>query len=310
MKKSLVLGSTGSMGNALVEALSKRNIPTIALGRSLPKLEEYKKNWDPSVELMVGDAMNKSDIREAISKADYIFHSINIPYQEWQKNLKNLLLNILEECRNQNKPFIYVDNIYSYGRQIQRTAETANKQPHTKKGKLRLQLLQEIENSGVQYLIAHFPDFYGPKAGSTLLQYTFEQVLKKNSGGFIGDLNTPREFIYVKDGAEALVELAFRDDTYGEAWNIPGAGTITGKEIQQILSSHLGRDIKLSTIRKWMIKGLGIFNPFMKEFVEMMYLNETPVILDGSKYESRIGKVPMTPYNIGIKETLMDMARQ
>lgn len=308
MKNALVLGATGSMGNAIVNALRERNISTIAFGRSLQKLEEYKKDWDPEVELFVGDAYKKEDIREAVSKADYIFHSVNIPYQEWQQKLRPLLMNILEECRNQNKPFIYVDNIYSYGRQTGKTTESAVKQPHTKKGKLRLHLLKEIENSGVTYLIAHFPDFYGPKAGSTLLQYTFEGVLKKYSGGFIGDLNIPREYIFVKDGANALVELSLRENTYGETWNIPGSGTITGKEIQAILSTHFGREIKFSRIHKWMIQGLGIFNPFMKEYVEMMYLNETPVVLDGTKYKERIGAIPMTPYEIGIKETLTSMA--
>ncbi|MFB6469490.1 NAD-dependent epimerase/dehydratase family protein [Cytobacillus sp. Hz8] len=309
MKKALVLGATGSMGNALVNALTRRNIPTIAFSRSLNKLEEYKKDWNPSVELFAGDALKKTDIEKAIANADYIFHAINVPYQDWQDQLKPLLLNILHECRKQNKPFIYVDNIYSYGRQLQKTTELAIKQPHTKKGKLRLQLLKEIEASGVSYLIAHFPDFYGPKAGNTLLQYTFEQVLKKKSGGFIGDLTIPREFIYVKDGAEALVDLAMHEGAYGETWNIPGAGTITGREIQQILSEYFGCDIRLSRIHKWMIQAIGLFQPFMREYVEMMYLNETPVILDGIKFETRIGQISKTPYELGIKETLNEMRK-
>jgi hypothetical protein len=56
-----------------------------------------------------------------------------------------------------------------------------------------------------------------------------------------------------------------------------------------------------------MIQLVGLFDPFMREYAEMMYLNEKPVVLDGSKYERLIGPVPRTPYEIGIRETLKQM---
>ena len=42
----------------------------------------------------------------------------------------------------------------------------------------------------------------------------------------------------------------------------------------------------------------------MKEVVEIMYLTEETFILNGEKYEKRIGKIPATPYQEGLKETL------
>lgn len=309
MKKALVLGATGGMGYSLVEELVSRKIETIAFGRSAQKLQAYSKEWGALVETMAGDVLNKTQLKEAISKADLVFHSINIPYQDWNPTLLTILTNILEECRTQDKSFIYVDNIYAYGRQSEKVSEQAIKNPHTKKGNYRLLLQKEIENSQVPYLIAHFPDFYGPKAESTLLQYTFEQILKKNKGGYVGDTNLDREFIYIKDGAKALIELALRDDTYHEIWNIPGAGTITGEKIREIASQHLKKDVKFSTIHSWMIGALGIINPFMREYYEMTYLNKTPVILSGSKYEQRIGPVPQTPYEVGIKANLDELAK-
>ncbi|MFE8701429.1 SDR family NAD(P)-dependent oxidoreductase [Cytobacillus sp. FJAT-54145] len=310
MKKALVLGASGGMGFALVEELVSRNIPTIAFARSQKKLEEFKYEWGPLAEIYAGDVMNSSHLKEAISKADYVFHSLNIPYEKWDPTLFTMLQNILNECQNQNKPFIYVDNIYAYGRQARKVTEEAEKNPHTKKGKFRLKLQKEIEQSGVPYIIAHFPDFYGPKAESTLLQYTFEQCLKKNSAGFVGYTTIQKEFIYTKDGAKALVELALRDYTYNQTWNIAGAGTITGEEVVKIASKHLNKDIKVIPIHKWMIRLLGIFNPSMKEVVEMMYLNEVPVILDSSKYEREVGPLPKTPYEIGIVENLHELSKE
>ncbi|RAK18189.1 nucleoside-diphosphate-sugar epimerase [Anoxybacillus vitaminiphilus] len=307
MKTAIVFGATGGMGNALVEALVKRGISVIAFARSEHVLLEKQKNWGALAIPMVGDAMKQEDVKEAVRKADLIFHSINIPYQHWEPNLKIILSNILESCRIENKPFIYVDNIYSYGIQEHKTTESARKNPHTKKGKLRFKLLEQIEQSGVQYLVAHFPDFYGPNAGNTLLHFTFQQMLKKNTVFYVGDTSIQREFIYIKDGAEALVELSLREDSFGQTWNIPGAGTISGQEIAKIAGEYLKKEIRIKPIYKWMIQLVGLFDPFMREYAEMMYLNEKPVILDGSKYERLIGPIPRTPYKIGIKETLKQM---
>jgi nucleoside-diphosphate-sugar epimerase len=231
---------------------------------------------------MAGDAMKPEDVRKAVSKADLVFHAINIPYQHWDPNLMLILSNLLEACRMENKPFIYVDNIYSYGMQTHKVTESAPKNPHTKKGKLRLKLLEQIEQSGVRYLIAHFPDFYGPNAENTLLRFTFQQMLKKKTVFYVGNISIQREFIYIKDGAEALVELSLREDAFGQAWNIPGAGTISGKEIAKIAGEYLKKEIRVKPIYKWMIQLVGLFDPFMREYAEMMYLNEKPVVLDGS----------------------------
>ncbi|MFD2444884.1 SDR family NAD(P)-dependent oxidoreductase [Bacillus sp. CGMCC 1.16607] len=310
MKKALVLGASGGMGYSLVEELVSRNIETIAFARTKGKLEKYEKEWGPLAKIMVGDVLNHAQLKEAISKVDVVFHAISIPYQNWDPSLFNILSLILQECKLQKKSLIYVDNIYAYGVQRQKVNELTTKNPHTKKGKIRLNLQQQIENSGVPYVIAHFPDFYGPKAENTALQYTFEQIVKKNSGGFVGNPNLQREFIYIKDAAKALVELSLHDDAYGEIWTIPGAGTISGKEIGEIASKYLSKEIKLNQVHNWMIKALGIFNPFMREYYEMLYLNENPVILDGTKYENRIGALPKTPFTIGIRNNLEEIAKQ
>ena len=53
-----------------------------------------------------------------------------------------------------------------------------------------------------------------------------------------------------------------------------------------------------------MIRFLGVFSPFMKEYKEMFYLNEEPVVLSGEKYEREIGPVPKTPYKEGLEKTI------
>ena len=56
-----------------------------------------------------------------------------------------------------------------------------------------------------------------------------------------------------------------------------------------------------------MIQFIGLFDKQMKEFVEMLYLTEKPVVLSGEKYEKCIGELPKTSYYDGLKETIMYM---
>ncbi|WP_232311208.1 SDR family NAD(P)-dependent oxidoreductase [Robertmurraya korlensis] len=309
MKKALVLGATGGMGFALVEELVSRGIETTAFARSSEKLVAYKQEWGHLAKTLVGDVMNEQSLSEAVKSVDLVFHSINIPYEKWNPALFRILEAILIQCKSHKKPIIYVDNIYSYGRQSNPVSEDTPRDPHTKKGNIRLQLQNQIQTSTVPYIIAHFPDFYGPKAESTILQYTFKQMLKKQSAGFVGHTKLPREFIYTKDGAKALVELALREDCYNQSWNISGAGTISGEEIAAIASRFLDKPLKVKPIGRRMIAALGLFNPSMREVTEMMYLNETPVILDSSKYEALIGPLPRTPYHVGVVENLKELAK-
>ncbi len=53
-----------------------------------------------------------------------------------------------------------------------------------------------------------------------------------------------------------------------------------------------------------MLRLAGFFNPLMREFPEMLYLTETPVLLDDSKLIARLGRVHKTPYDEAIRKTL------
>lgn len=100
---------------------------------------------------------------------------MGLPYSDWVKKFPPLLTNILLVAERVNAKLVHMDNVYSYGRgEGVKVSEDFPKQPHTKKGNVRLQLESTIKASNVQYLIAHLPDFYGPHAESTLLHQAFQ----------------------------------------------------------------------------------------------------------------------------------------
>ena len=53
-----------------------------------------------------------------------------------------------------------------------------------------------------------------------------------------------------------------------------------------------------------MLRLLGLFNPIMRELVEMHYLLTNPVLLDDSALRELLGPVHKTPYIEGMRLTL------
>ena len=304
MKKALVLGASGGMGYSIVKELSSRGISVTAFARTKGKLEKLF-GEDPNVTILAGDIFQIEDLLKAAQDVEVIFQSANIPYSEWKEKLPLLMGNIVSVAKQQSVKLAIVDNIYAYGRSKREKVREADvKNPHTKKGKIRLQIETIIKNSGVPAVIAHFPDFYGPNAKNTILHYTLQNIVKDKKARFVGDQRIAREFIFTPDGAKALVQLALREEAYGQNWNIPGYGVITGEDLVKTIREITHYSKGVSTITKGMIQFLGLFSANMREVVEMFYLNEEPVVLDGEKYERMIGPVPRTSYTEGLRKTI------
>ncbi|MBC6971719.1 SDR family NAD(P)-dependent oxidoreductase [Bacillus sp. Xin] len=310
MKKALVLGASGAMGYAITKELCTLGIDVVAFARKREKLETLFRE-EENIQIVAGDVFKQANIMEAAKGVDVIFHAVNIPYTDWGTKQPELLKNILETTKCQGAKLAMVDNIYAYGKQGRgKVTEEALKNPHTKKGRIRLQLELMAKQAEVPVLIAHFPDFYGPNAESTLVHHTLQGVLANKISSFVGDKKLAREYIFTPDGAKAIVELALRDDAYGQNWNIPGSGVITGEEMIRHIRELTGYTKPIMTVKKRMIGMIGLFDKQMKEFVEMLYLTEEPVVLSGEKYERYIGKVPKTSYREGLKETISFLERE
>lgn len=304
MKKALVLGASGGMGYSIVKELSSRGIEVRAFARTKSKLDKLFQD-EENVTTFQGDIFQVQDIKDAAKGVDVIFQAANIPYPEWEEKLEMFMGNILEAAKVSGASLAIVDNIYAYGRSGGRKVqEDFPKNPHTIKGRIRLNVEALVKNSDVKALIAHFPDFYGPNAENSILHFTLQGVVKNKRAMFVGNQKIKREFIFTPDGAKAIVNLALNENAYGQNWNIPGIGVISGKELVKIIRDMDNYEKGVSTITKNMIRFLGIFDPFMREVVEMFYLNEEPVVLDGTKYEQFIGELPRTSYREGLRQTL------
>ncbi|WP_334073361.1 MULTISPECIES: SDR family NAD(P)-dependent oxidoreductase [Paenibacillus] len=316
MKKAIVLGATGGVGHPLTVELVKRGVETIAFGRSMDKLKKLADEIGHNrlLRLYAGDAFHPEDIVKAAEGADVIFHSANIPYHEMETRLLPLGEAVMQAAERLGTKVVVVDGIYPYGRRtVEKATEDHPKTPHTRKGKTRLAYEKMILSSRwkkARPLIVRLPDYYGPSAQASYLSLTMQAIAAGKGTAFIGNMKVPREYVYLPDAANMIVNIAERDSSYGQNWHIPGPGLLSGHELVRIAQQASGRKKTVIPMGKVSLTMAGWFNPVMKEVVEMLYLTEEPFVLSGEKYERHIGPLIWTPHEKAIRDTIVKLQEE
>ena len=307
MENVAIFGAAGAIGRAVGAELERRGIPFRAVGRSRRKL-------DQAFGKMANAEVFPADLREARSAGaaargvDTIIYCVGLPYPSHQ--LHPVLMRTTLEAAKLVKVsrLVLPSSVYSYGvPRASSVAETHPREPHTRKGKYRKEqedlLMAAHAAGGPRGMIVRLPDFYGPHADLGLANPIFRAALAGKTANWVGPDNTPHEFVYVPDTGAVIVDLASRVECYGEAWNFGGAGTINTMDFITRIYRAVGRAPKYRAAGAGLLKMLGLFNPAIREVVEMLYLQETPVILDDRKLLAKL-PVHKTPYDDGIRQTL------
>lgn len=307
MQSVAIFGAAGAIGRAVGSELERRGVRFRVVGRSREKLElAYGKM--AHAEIFPADLSEARSAGAAARGVDTIIYCVGLPYPS--HNLHPVLMRTTVEAAKlvRVSRLVLPSSVYSYGvPRTSRVPETHARDPHTRKGKYRKEqedIVMEAHAEGaVQGLIVRLPDFYGPHADIGLANPVFRAALGGKTANWVGPENTPHEFVYVPDTGPVIVDLASRADCYGEAWNFGGAATINTMDFITRIYRAVGRAPKYRTVGAGMLKILGWFNPTMREVVEMLYLQETPVILDDCKLLAKL-PVHKTPYDEGIRQTL------
>lgn len=168
-------------------------------------------------------------------------------------------------------------------------------------------VLEAHGRNGLQTSILRLSDFYGPHVESSLLHGVFQAAIDGSRANMIGPIDTPHEFVFVPDVGPVVAALVDEPRAYGRTWNFAGAGVTTQQEMVERIFTQAGRPPKIRVAGPLMVRALGLFNPLMRELVEMHYLHTTPVLMDDSALRGLLGEVRKTPYEEGIRETLESM---
>jgi len=307
MENVAIFGAAGAIGRAVGAELQRRGIRFRVVGRSRPNLEQAFGKM-ANAEVFPADLSEARSAGAAARGVDTIIYCVGLPYPSHQ--LHPVLMRTTLEAAKLVKVsrLVLPSSVYSYGvPRASSVAETHPREPHTRKGKYRKEqedlLMAAHAEGGPQGMIVRLPDFYGPHADLGLANPIFRAALAGKTANWAGPDNTPHEFVYVPDTGPVIVDLASRAECYGEAWNFGGAGTINTMDFITRIYRAVGRAPKYRAAGAGLLKVLGWFNPTIREVVEMLYLQETPVILDDSKLMAKL-PVHKTSYDDGIRQTL------
>jgi nucleoside-diphosphate-sugar epimerase len=302
-----MIGASGSIGSSVADTLRSLGRPYRVVGRDRTQLDKSFAN-DSLAEIVRWDPNDAASVRAACRGVDTLIYLVGVPYDKF--NLHPLLMQktldgaIVEQV----KRVVLIGTVYPYGRpRSAMVSEEHHREPHTYKGKMRKAqediLLKAHEEGKIQGTILRLPDFYGPGVAASFLHSLFQAATKGGTADMIGPIDVPHEFVYVPDVGPVVLAVAKTSSAYGRWWNFAGAGSITQRQIAAQVFEMAGRKPKLRIAGKTMLRIVGMFQPFVRELVEMHYLLTTPVLMDDGALHRLLGDVRKTSYADGIRAT-------
>jgi nucleoside-diphosphate-sugar epimerase len=310
--KYVLFGAGGAVGKALAPELAGVNTNFRVVGQSAERLIRDFGMYRPLVEFHAADLSDPKAAAAAAEGADTAFYLVGVPYPQFEKHPKLTEIALEAAAKAGIRRFVHVGTVYPYGKPLrERVDELQARNPHTFKGRMRKEqedlVMAADGKNGMRTAILRAPDFYGPTAELSFVRAIFDAALKGGTANVIGPIDTPHEFIYVPDLAAGLLALSEKDEAYGHAWNIGGPELITTRHFAELVFAAAQRRPRLRAANKTMLRLLGIFNPLLREVVEMHYLWTTPVALDDTRLRQLLPNLRKTSYKEGIEATLRAM---
>lgn len=302
----VVLGAGGSIGNAVARRAGFAGHRVRAVVRN----PEARLGLPPTVEVRAGDLLDAEGVVKACEGADVIVHAANAPYPRWPRLVPRMAENALRAAEATGALLAFPGNVYVYGHPRTRpVAEDHPMEPHTAKGRIRLDIerkyLEAHRDGRVRVVIPRYPDFYGPNVMNELIRPIFEGAFRDEPCVWPIDADLPHEFILIDDAAAGMLALIQTPAVHGRAVHVPGPGVITPREFIRLAYEAGGHDPIVRVAGRTAMRLYGLFNSTVRSAIEMAYLFDEPVILDGSLYRSLIGSPhPATPYAEGVARTV------
>lgn len=298
----VVLGATGGVGQAIVQALAAQGATVRAVNRSGRPIE------GAAAGVVAADLMNRESTLAACQDASVIYHSAGLPYQQWATSFPVMLENIIAAASATGATLVYTDNCYMYSPTSQPLTEESPQQPITRKGKLRKQLAETIlaahADGRIRAAIGRASDFYGPGVLSSAVgQQLFAALVRSKRVPWLGKSDVPHALSYVEDFANGLITLGSHEQAWGQVWHIPAAPALTGAQFIALAGEVAGVKARLLPVSGGVMRILGLTNPVLRESVEMLYEFTEPYLFDGSKYTRAFGGTP-TPHREALQRTV------
>ena len=299
-----VIFGTGAVGMSVMDALVKRGRRRIRMvnrsGRaSVPE----------GVEVLGGDATDEAFARGASEGASVVYFALNPPYDKWPELFPPLQAGVLEGAASAGAKLVAMENLYMYGPTDGRPlTEGLPYAPNTRKGAVRARMSEELmeahQSGKVRVAIGRASDYFGPRVlVSAAGEQVFRRAVEGKSAQVAGDPDQPHTYTYVPDIGKGLVILGEREEALGQAWHLPSPETLTTRQFVEMIFEEVGKPARIQAAPKILLRAMGLFNPGIRETIEMLYEFEEPFVVDHSKFEEAFGE-QATPLRESIQRSV------
>jgi nucleoside-diphosphate-sugar epimerase len=299
-----VIFGTGPLGRSVAKELVEHGKQVRMVNRS-GKADGLPKN----VEVVAGDAYSLEFTRRVTEHAEVVYQCAQPEYHQWTEKFPALQQSILESTASNKAKLVIADNLYMYGDPNGQTiSEASPEKAHTKKGNLRKLMAEkalEAHRTGKLQVALSRPSHYFGPGYDIAANFMFLPALKGKSLQLLGKTDAPHSFSYVPDAGRAMAILGTSEQSWGQVWIPPVMPAMTQREFAEKIWQAAGQQgkAKITSLNKWMLRMVGLFNPASRETVEMLYEFEKPYIVDSSKFEKTFN-VKATPLDETIERTL------
>jgi nucleoside-diphosphate-sugar epimerase len=166
-------------------------------------------------------------------------------------------------------------------------------------------LLAMHRQGRVRVVIGRASNYYGPGGlASVTGARLFRAAVAGRTVRWIGRLDQPHTLSYLEDVAAGLATLGDDDRADGQAWHLPAAEPLTGRQFLELVVAASGGRSRIATNSAAMTRLAGVFVPMIREVGEVLYEFQAPYVVDWSKFQRTFGPYTPTPHAEAVAQTV------
>jgi len=289
-----VLFGAGQVGHALAGLL-------LHAGKRVRIAKRSTAGAPQGAEVIQGDATDPVFCAQAAQGAATVYHCMNPPYNArlWAELVPHWLDNLIAAAGRAGARIVVLDSVYMLGRPGGRPLDDDTPlNPCSRKGEIRARATERLfeahRRGDVLGTAGRASDYYGPGGTVTHMGDQFwPRALAAKRAWVLVNPDAVHTYHYIPDVAAGLMTLGCVDsDVYGRPWMLPCVRPGAMRELVVRFSRKLGREIRLSSVPRWMVHASGIFIPLLREVDEMMYQWDEPFVINDRRFRERFQQEP------------------
>jgi nucleoside-diphosphate-sugar epimerase len=299
----VVLGASGGIGGAVVRELVGRGRRVRAVNRAA------NAHVPAGVERLAADLATAEGAKAAAAGAAVVYHCAQPPYTNWPAAFPPLTEAIVDGAAAAGAKLVLADNLYLYGPHAGPLTEDLPAAATGPKGRVRAQIAERLlaahRQGRLRVAIGRASNYYGPGGlASVTGERLFGAAVTGKTVRWVGRLDQPHSLSYLEDVAAGLAVLGERDEADGQAWHLPAAEPLTGRQFLELVVAATGGRSTIATNSAAMTRLAGLFVPMIREVGEVLYEFQAPYVLDWSKFGRAFGPFTPTPHAEAVARTV------